>query len=171
MKKCINCNRLLPINLYYTHPQMSDGHLNKCIDCCRKQSKERENNLRKNKEWLEAERERGRRKYHRLYKNIKKKTSNVSQINFRKKYPEKIKATSFIKRKRPKGIHFHHWSYSKEHYGDILELNIEDHNLLHRHIYYDQYFFKYRSKYNIGKYKQGDLLSKEDHLQILNLIK
>ena len=38
-KSCIKCNRNLPITNYYLHYKMNDGHINKCIDCCKKEAK------------------------------------------------------------------------------------------------------------------------------------
>lgn len=34
-KTCMKCGKLLPIDEFYKHPQMGDGHLNKCKECCR----------------------------------------------------------------------------------------------------------------------------------------
>jgi len=33
-KPCIRCKESKAINEFYKHPQMGDGHLNKCIPCC-----------------------------------------------------------------------------------------------------------------------------------------
>lgn len=41
MKKCFKCNVMKPINEFYPHKRMKDGHLNKCIVCTKKYEKER----------------------------------------------------------------------------------------------------------------------------------
>jgi hypothetical protein len=33
MKNCIACHRSLALGAFYKHPQMADGHLNKCKEC------------------------------------------------------------------------------------------------------------------------------------------
>jgi hypothetical protein len=33
VKRCIKCGEEKPLDAYYTHPMMADGHLNKCIEC------------------------------------------------------------------------------------------------------------------------------------------
>ncbi len=79
IKSCIICNIPQDIKEYYKHSKMSDGHLNKCKTCCKKQAKEREVELKKDLNWIETEKARAREKYHRLYskgfhKPTKKKT-------------------------------------------------------------------------------------------------
>lgn len=35
MKPCMKCGLVLELDQFYKHPQMGDGHLNKCKDCTR----------------------------------------------------------------------------------------------------------------------------------------
>ena len=40
IKTCFKCGQEKPIEEFYKHPGMSDGHLNKCKDCTKKDVKE-----------------------------------------------------------------------------------------------------------------------------------
>jgi hypothetical protein len=57
-KKCRGCGRELPIEEYYKHSEMADGHLNYCKDCVRARvSKHREANIEQIRQY---DRKRGR---------------------------------------------------------------------------------------------------------------
>lgn len=51
-KPCISCTEPKPLRAFYKHPQMADGHLNKCKDCCKRDSNaHRANNLERIKNY------------------------------------------------------------------------------------------------------------------------
>lgn len=39
MKACFKCGKTFPVTEFYVHPQMSDGHLNKCKTCTKEDTK------------------------------------------------------------------------------------------------------------------------------------
>ena len=149
-KQCIICGIEKPLIDFYKHKKMGDGHLNKCKECCKSQSKEREEKLRLDPKWLEKEHERHREKYHRLdYREKHKPTYEMKKEamdRYRNKYPEKVEAKIKSQRIKPliKGNELHHWSYNETHYKDVIELSNKDHNIIHRFMYYDQERKMYR---------------------------
>ena len=99
-KKCFKCGSVKPLSDFYKHPKMADGHLNKCKECTKKDSKE---NLEKNKDYyLEYDRKRSTLPHRielrkRLYKENKdteeyKNAQIKANKKYRKNNPEKRKA-------------------------------------------------------------------------------
>lgn len=50
-KVCIKCGRLLPLDDFYKHSRMADGHLNKCKECTKRDVKK---NRAENKDYYVA---------------------------------------------------------------------------------------------------------------------
>ena len=169
-KVCFKCNREKPLNDFYKHPMMEDGHLNKCKDCAKEDAIQRWNKKMGDEDWHEKEKSRHREKYHRLkYKTKHKATTEqrrISTSKYKSKYPERYKANNVSQHLVcPKNCHRHHWSYNQEHWKDTIIFSIEDHRLLHRNMIYDQTIFMFRNS-------QGEVLNtKQSHLDLLQEIK
>lgn len=158
MKVCKNCGINKDLSQYYKHKDMSDGHLNICKDCVKSRVAKRENELRKDPEWLEGERVRGRDKYHRLnYKDRSRelgkdperaKKRRESRKKSMEKYPEKKSAHSKSSHIYKEGYEKHHWSYNEGDEKSVIFLKKEDHAKLHRVTVYDQERKMYRKCHN-----------------------
>lgn len=171
-KKCFKCSKTLPLDSFYKHPQMGDGHLNKCKSCTKLDTTKRVENLSSNPKWVESERTRHRKKYYRLgYKQKHKPTSEKKKKymdNWYNKFPEKLRARIAASKMKPniKGNHLHHWSYNDEHFKDTIEISKANHYKAHRFLIYDQERMMYRTI-------DGVLLdTKQSHMEyILHRIK
>ena len=162
MKKCFKCGIEKELSEFYAHPRMGDGHLGKCKECTKNDTKIHEAKIKSTPEGIESERKRHREKYHRLkYKDVYKPTPEEKKEMMAKydaKYPEKKIAKSHAgKIIAPEGFEKHHWSYNKVHWKDVFFLTNKNHNTAHRFMIYDQERMMYRTL-------NGELLdSRESH--------
>ena len=127
-KTCIICGEYKSIRLFYKHSEMSDGHLNKCIECTKQQAKARHYKLRKDPEWVNAERERGRDKYHRLGYYAAQTERNKNKLWTKNSRYKNLRRQFKI----PKQYELHHWSYQKHNITDVFILQISDHKRIHK---------------------------------------
>lgn len=157
MKECIKCKSVKPLSSFYKNNQMADGFLNKCSDCCRKESKERLSKLSKDESFLEKERERCRTKYKRLnYKDKQKKWDEA-------KFWKNSSAYKNLSRKfkTSKGIELHHWNYNEKYIEDVFILKTSQHRKAHKNLVFDL-------ESRIFKTLKGEILdTKEKHKNYL----
>ena len=170
MKECKKCQTPKKLTEYYTSKTALDGYFSTCKECIKERSRKRYEIMSKDAVWVEQEKERQRKKYYRLeYKGLyypcrEKKKEIIDR--FYAKFPEKLKARNKVARmeKKNKDFQFHHWSYNEQHYKDVFELSVSDHNLVHRFLKYDNKKFMYTDL-------EGNLLdTRIKHEEYINLI-
>lgn len=144
-KTCFKCKKEKLLSEFYKHPQMGDGHLNKCKDCTKKDSSSIYDTKKSDVVFLEKERTRGRDKYRRLYTGTGKANKKADK-NWVAKFPEKRAAQikAYCNLETPEGKENHHWSYLEEHWLDIIFMTKKDHKKSHRFLVYDSERRMYR---------------------------
>ena len=126
-KICFKCGRELPLDAFYAHPQMKDGHLNKCKECTKKDVKQNYLIKSSDENEMERQRARGREKYARLhyrgrynkYNILRKASSSISQ---------KLKRLGID----TKGKEAHHWNYNKV--NSVFLVSRKAHKRIHQHL-------------------------------------
>lgn len=88
MKRCFKCGEAKPLSAFYRHSRMADGHLNKCIECTKRDVKERYDSK---PEFIKAYESRRSRSPERKSKAI------AYQRRRRSRHPEKAAAYSAVR--------------------------------------------------------------------------
>lgn len=151
MKKCFKCGVIKPLDEFYKHSQMLDGHLNKCKECAKKDV--RKNRTDKLEYYQEYDRNRSSLPQR---VSLRKKVSGkwledgrhaAAVARHKKRFPEKYSARNKVNHaihdgrltppttcsmcgKETVNIHAHHADYSKP--LEVMWLCTECHGKEHR---------------------------------------
>lgn len=143
-KICFKCRKLKDISEFYTHSGMSDGHLNKCKECAKKDSKKRyENNFEYIQNYEKSRNlNENRKKYKKEYrekfksKNLQKiKSESILNNVIRDGKIKKPNECELCHKKIPQNacrgsLHAHHEDYSKP--LDVIWVCPKCHKKIHK---------------------------------------
>lgn len=160
MKSCFKCGVEKPLAEFYKHQQMPDGHLNKCKECTKIDVKT--NRDTKKDYYLEYDRNRPNKDERNLSHSERHKLKYHSDETFRKSVKQRKRGwveRNPLKRKAQcaagnavrdgklerktscehcdtteSKLQKHHWSYSEEHWLDVVWLCTKCHGKEHKRL-------------------------------------
>ena len=170
-KFCFKCLIEKPINEFYKHPKMHDGHLNKCKECAKKDVHQKYQENTKDVKFVLKERERTRQKWHRLYQGNKKKIDSEKKKEILNRYfknhPLAYKAQRTVTRYVNSGkliqrpcqkcgtkinVQAHHDDYSRP--LNVVWLCVKHHNEVHVNKRKEELLNKYQNNLQLKEIKK-----------------
>ena len=163
-KICIKCGLEKDLSMFYRHSQMADGHLNKCIECCKADSRingktERAKLYDRNRPNKTERAEKNKIRMQKMKIENPEKyyaQKNKAQRNFRKNHPEKYKAHLLFSQAMEEGkiikskfcwlcdkvceTEAHHYDYLKPY--DVVWLCSECHHKVHKNLRLIRTYYK-----------------------------
>lgn len=113
-KECFKCHLVKDLSDFYKHPQMGDGHVNKCKDCNKIENKENWHDKREEKREYDIYRHRHsiQRQFDHRYNLMKQRCTKIHRKNYT------VYGMKILSKKD-----WNKWCYEKENYKIFMALH------------------------------------------------